>query len=160
MAQVVYKKEDMQPVVDYMAKNISLIPEEAYQENLKKIVDNFKVALDAAADNDEKQAYLYALYVNNAAAMVSHLLSYGLLTPEMLKEYYTLPSRSAAEEALAPYREANEKENNEIADRQKAFMDHNRGLEVFKAIALGSAPEEAKQNVENYENQMKAAMQR
>lgn len=154
-----YTKEDMKPVVDFMAKYMDLLPNEKQRETIKKIVDNFNVAYDATADNAEKRAYLYALYVNNAAVMGSTLVEYHALDDNAFKEYYALPSRSQADEVLKPYRDAMEKENEEIRELHDKMREKSHGLEVFKAIALGDSPEQAKEKVENYEKQMAAAMQ-
>lgn len=153
-----YTKEDMKPVVDFMAKYMDLLPNDNQRETIKKIVDNFKVAYDSTADNPEKRAYLYALYVNNAAVMASTLFEYQALTAEAQKEFYALPSRVDADEALKPYRDAMEAENAEIRERQDKAREKAHGLEVFKTIALGASPEEAKERVENYEKQMAQAM--
>lgn len=153
-----YTKEDMQPVVDFMAKYMDLLPEQGQRETIKKIVDNFKVALDAAADNAEKHAYLYALYVNNAAVMASTLFEYHALTPDAQKAFESLPSRADADKAIAPFRDADQAEVNAINERQKARTEHMQGLEVFKGIALGDSPEDAKSKVEAYKQKMAEAM--
>lgn len=153
-----YRKEDMQLAIDFMAKYMDLLPNEDQRETFKKIVDNFKVAYDATADNPEKHAYLYALYVNNAAVMGSTLVEYHALDDKALDDYYALPSRADADEALEPYRDAMEAENAEIRERQDKAREKARGLEVFKTIALGASPEEAKERVDNYEKQMAQAM--
>lgn len=156
--KIIYRKEDMQPLVDFLNKGFEVMPEGDYRNNLKKIADNFKVAYDSAADNVEKHAYLYALYINNVAALASYLFEYHLMSEEMGKEYYALPSRKDADDAIAPYKEAMQKENDEIKERQDKIREQSRGLEVFKAIALGYSPEEAKEKVQSYEEQMNQAM--
>lgn len=153
-----FEKEQMQPAIDFMAKYMDLLPTSNQLETIKKIVDNFKVAYDATADNPEKHAYLYALYVNNAAVMGSTLVEYHALDDKALEEYYALPSRADADEALKPYRDAMEAENAEIRERQDKAREKAHGLEVFKTIALGASPEEAKERVDNYEKQMAQAM--
>lgn len=153
-----YIEEDMQPLVDFMNKGSEVMPEGDYRNNLKKIVDNFKVAYQETADNVEKRAYLYALYVNNVAALASYLFEYHLLTEEMGKAYYALPSRKEADEAIAPYKEDMQKEDNEIKARNDKLRAKSRDLEVFKAIALGYSPEEAKEKVQSYEDKMAQAM--
>lgn len=153
-----YTKEDMQPMIDFMSKYLDLLPQEGHRTTLKKVVDNFNVALKAAADNVEKHAYLYALYVNNASAMASTLFEYHALTKEAQEEYYKLPSRADADAVLAPYRDKSQAESNDINERQKAFVEHNRGLEVFKGIALGDSPEDAKASVAAYEKKVAEAM--
>lgn len=153
-----YTKEDMKPLVDFMAKYMDLLPSENQRETIKKIVDNFNVALKSAADNIEKHTYLYALYVNNAAVMGSTLIEYHALDDKAIKEYYALPSRADADEALKPFRDAMEKENEEIRERQDKAREKAHGLEVFKTVALGASVEEAKKKVEDYEKQMTQAM--
>lgn len=153
-----YTKEDMQPVVDFLAKGTKLIPEETYQNNLQKIVDNFKVALGAAADNTEKHAYLFALYVNNASALASYLFLNNILTPELEKEFRTLPTPKVADEAIAQYKQASEAKRDEINKMQQEFLEHNKGLEVFKGIALGDTPEDAKASVEAYQQKVNAEL--
>lgn len=153
-----YTKEDMQPIVDFLSKGMELIKEDNYKNNLSKIVGNFKVALAAAADNNEKHAYLYALYANNAAALASYLFLNDLITPELTAEFRTLPDAATAEAAIAPYKEAVEAKRDEITAMQKEFMDHNKGLEVFKGVALGDTPEDAKAGVEAYEKKVADAM--
>lgn len=153
-----YTKEDMQPIVDFLSKGTKLIKEENYKNNLSKIVGNFKVALAAAADNGEKHAYLYALYANNAAALASYLFLNDLITQELTAEFRTLPNAAVAEAAIAPYKEAVEAKRDEITAMQKEFMEHNKGLEVFKGVALGDSLEDAQAGVEAYEKKVADAM--
>lgn len=153
-----YTKEDMQPVVDFMTKYLDLIPQEGMREALKKIVDNFDVALKAAADNEEKHAFLFALYVNNASAMATRLFEYRALTKDAQDAFYALPSRADAEAALKPYTEATEAAKNEIMAKDRAMQERARGLQVLSGIANGDTPEEAKEKVAQYEQQQAQAM--
>lgn len=153
-----YTKADMQPIVDFLSKGMKLIKEENYKNNLNKIVGNFDVALAAAHNDAEKHAYLYALYANNAAALASYLFLNDLITPELTAEFRTLPNAAAAEAAIAPYKEAVEAKRDEITAMQKEFMEHNKGLEVFKGVALGDSLEDAQAGVEAYEKKVADAM--
>lgn len=153
-----YTKEDMQPLVDFLNKGFEIMPEGQYRDNVKKIVDNFEVAYKEAGEEAEKHAYLYALYANNVSALASYLFEYHLLTEKMGKEYYTLPSRKDADEAIAPYKEEMGNLDQEIKERQDKVRKKNRELEIFKAVGLGFSPEEAKERVVNYEAQMAQAM--
>lgn len=153
-----FEKEQMQPVIDFLGKGLELIQEENYKTNLKKIVDNFKVAYDAAADNAEKHAYLYALYINNANAMASYLFLNNSLDDKLEQEFRALPTAKDADEMIGAYRKHNEEERNAIIATQKAFEDRQKGLEVFKGIALGDSPEEAKKGVEGYDKKVAEAM--
>lgn len=149
-----YTKEDMQPIVDFLTKGLELIKEDNYKENLSKIVKNFPVALAAAADNIEKHAYLYVLYVNNASAMASYLFLNNLITSELEKEFRSFPTQEEAKAIIEPYQKTVESKRDEISKAQKEFMDHNKGLEVFKGVALGDSLEDAKAGVEAYEKKV------
>lgn len=153
-----YTKEDMQPLIDFMSKWMDLLPNETNRTKIKKVVDNFTVALDAAADNKEKHAYLYALYVNNAVALASSLFEYRALTKEAQEEHEALPGRKEADEALAPYIDRSQAVVNDMEERRKAHAEHMRGLEVFKGIALGDSPEQAKEGVAEREKKMAETM--
>lgn len=149
-----YTKEEMQPAVDFLKKGLKSIPEEGYRKNIEKIVKNFKVALAAAADNAEKHAYLFALYVNNAGAMASYLFLNNLLTPELEGDFRMLPTVKESDAAIEPYKKAAEARREEINKMQQNFLEHNKGLEVFKGVALGDSLEDAKAGVEAYEKKV------
>lgn len=149
--------KEMQPSLDFIGKGVALVKDERYKGDLEKILKNVKEAEKAAADNDEKHAYLYALYVNNAIALACYLFRNNLLTEEMEKEFRTLPTETDAQNAIQPFADANEARRAEITDEQRAFMEHNKGMEVFKGIALGDSPEQAKAGVEAHEAQQAQA---
>ncbi len=154
VTEAYYTKEDMKPVVDFLAKGAERIGEESYRESVDKIVNNFDIALEAAGEEAEKRAYLFALYVNNAAAMASYLFLNDNLPEEMVKEFRTLPTGKDSDAAILPYKQASEAKRDEISQMQRDFMEHNKGLEVFKGIALGDSPEQAKQSVDAYEQKI------
>lgn len=152
-----YELKDMQPSIDFIKEGIEKVEEEKYKEDLQKIIDNVKVAIDSAADNAEKHAYLYALYVNNAVALACYLFRNNALTPEMEKTFRTLPTEKDAQNAIQPYADRNEATRVGIMEQQQEFMKHNKGMEVFKGIALGDSPEQAKAGVAAHDAQQAEA---
>lgn len=151
-------KAEMQPAIDFISKALDLIKDEEYKKSLRKIIDNVAVAQKAMADNEEKAAYLYALYVNNASELGCYLFRNNLLTPAITEEFYTLPTREDASAVLKYYLDADEAERKAITERQIEFANHHKGLEVFKGIALGDTPEEAKAGVAEHEQKIAEAM--
>lgn len=145
--------DNMNPSIDFLKHAIPEVKEEQYHDELKKIVDNFEVT-KAAADTDEKKAYAYALYVNNAIALASYLFRKNVLTEELEKEYHTLPTEDDAQAVLEEFKKASEEEKSAITERQQKFINHSREMEVFKGIALGDSPEEAESGVAGREQRM------
>lgn len=158
MEHKVVKKEDMQASIDFINKALEVVKDEEYKTSLKKIIDNVSVAQKAMADNEEKAAYLYALYVNNASELGCYLFRNKLLTDELSKNFYQLPTREDAADTLKYYVDAAEAERKAIMDRQMEFANHHKGLEVFKGIALGDSPEQAKAGVEKHEQEIVDAL--
>lgn len=140
----------MEEALAFIKDNLKLITEEKYREDLEKIVGNEKVAKKAMADNKEKEAYLFALYVNNAIELGCYLFRNDLLTDEITAAFHKLPKREDATNALKPFVDDQEAERTAILERQQAWVEHNKGLDVFKGIALGDSPEEAKEGVERH----------
>ena len=156
-AERLYTMKDMQPSIDFIKAGVEKVIDEKYKADLEKIINNVKVAEDSAADNAEKHAYLYALYVNNAVALACYLFRNDLITDEEVKTFRTLPTEQDAQDAIQPYAEANEATRVGIMEQQQAFMQHSKGMEVFKGIALGDSPEAAKAGVEAHEAQQAEA---
>lgn len=160
MKAKVLTKESMQSSIDFIKDNLNLITDEGYKADLEKIINNVPVAQKAMADNGEKIAYLYALYVNNASELGCYLFRNNLLTVTTTEAFYKLPTREEATEAVRYYAEQDEAERQDIMDRQMRFNEHRKGLDVFKGIALGDTPEEAKEGVEQYEQKVGEALNR
>lgn len=158
MEHKVVTKDSMQGAIDFIEKALKLVKDEEYKKGLDKVIANVKVAQKAMADNEEKAAYLYALYVNNASELGCYLFRNNLLTDELTKEFYTLPTREDAAAVLKFYTDADETERQAIMQRQMDFANHHKGLEVFKGIALGDTPDEAKAGVEKHEQEIVEAL--
>ena len=142
---------------------ISLLPDEAkndFRAQTGEIFINEAIAnaLGATNENEEKIAMLKAYSVQEANRVVTMLWRMELLTPELEKEYRTLPRM---EEMAAEYNEftsARRERMDKIMADHKIIAEEEKDLDIFKGIINGISAKEATKKYEEYQKQAQQAM--
>ena len=144
-------------------EGIALLPDEAKADfkaqasdiTIDEAINN---ACGALNDNEEKTAMLRAYAVQEANRVVTMLWRMELLTPELEKEYRTLPKMEEMAEAYNKFTSARKERMDKIMADHKVITEEEKELDIFKGIINGIPAEESKKRYEEYKKQQQAAI--
>ena len=146
-------------------EGIALLPDEAKADfkaqasdiTIDEAINN---ACGALNDNEEKTAMLRAYAVQEANRVVTMLWRMELLTPELEKEYRTLPKMEEMAEAYNKFTADRKARMDEIMASHKVIADEEKELDIFKGIINGLPAKEAEKKYNEFQKQQQAAMGR
>ena len=142
---------------------IALLPDEAKGDFKAQASDIFideaiNNACGALNENEEKTAMLKAYAVQEANRVVTMLWRMELLTPELEKEYRTLPKMEEMAEAYNKFTSDRKARMDKIMADHKVIADEEKDLDIFKGIINGISAKEATKKYEEFQKQQQAAM--
>lgn len=146
-------------------KGIALLPDEAKNDYKAQLGTFF---IDEAINNacgmtngdKEKEALLGAYAVQEANRVVSNLWREQLLTPELEKEYRTLPSMKEMADAYNEFTAARKARMDEIMAQHKVISEEEKEFDIFKGVINGMTKEEAEKKYDAYRAQQQQAIGR
>lgn len=142
---------------------IALLPDEAKADYKAQAADIFideaiNNACGAVNANEEKIALLGAYAVQEANRVVATLWREELLTPELEKEYRTLPKMSEMASKYNEYVDARKARMDKIMADHKVIAEEEKDLDIFKGIVNGVPAEESEKRYAEYQEQAQQAM--
>lgn len=142
---------------------IALLPDDAKGDFKAQASDIFineaiSNALGATNENEEKLAMLGAYAVQEANRVVSTLWREELLTPELEKEYRSLPKMTEMADAYNKFNDARKERMDKIMDDHKVIAEEEKELDIFKGIINGISAKEAEKKYNEYRNAQQQAM--
>lgn len=142
---------------------IALLPDNAKGDFKAQASDIFineaiSNALGATNENEEKLAMLGAYAVQEANRLVSTLWREELLTPELEKEYRSLPKMTEMADAYNKFNDARKERMDKIMDDHKVMAEEEKELDIFKGIINGISAKEAEKKYNEYRNAQQQAM--
>lgn len=142
---------------------IALLPDDAKGDFKAQASDIFineaiSNALGATNENEEKLAMLGAYAVQEANRVVSTLWREELLTPELEKEYRSLPKMTEMANAYNKFNDARKERMDKIMDDHKVIAEEEKELDIFKGIINGISAKEAEKKYNEYRNAQQQAM--
>lgn len=144
-------------------EGIALLPDEAKGDFKTKLGDLFiNEAINNACGmtngNEEMEALLGAYAVQEANRLVSTLWREQLLTPELEKNYRSLPSMKEMAEVYNKFTDARKARMDEVMAQHKAIADEEKGFDIFKGVINGLSKEESEKKYADYKAQQEQAM--
>lgn len=145
-------------------EGLLLLPDEAKGDFKAAANNNIFVneAIGTAAtvvgDNEEKKAMLEAVAVREANQMAATLWRLELITPEIEKEFRTLPTLVDVVAKYNVFVDDRKAREDELSEQFKAFSEEKRDIDIFMGIINGIAPDVAEQKYEDFRNAQQQAL--
>lgn len=143
-------------------EGITLLPDEA-KEDFKAQVSGIFIdeainnACGALNEDKEKIAMLGAYAVQEANRVASTLWRLNLITPELEKEYRSLPPMNEMADKYNEFNSARKERMDKIMADHKAIAEEEKALDIFKGVINGLPAEEAEKKYESYAKQAQQA---
>lgn len=141
----------------YLEKATALLTKEDQKAYFNKNIASAENAMTAMADNEEKAAYLHHAIISWCTQVSLFLLREDLFSDELVAEYRSLPLPEETQAKCKEFADIRQAEIDRINEEQRVVSEQRRGFEIFQAIVGGMDKEEAKQKMEEYEEQMAKA---
>ena len=135
-------------------KVIDKLTDEKDINRFQSVVDIFNNAAGMTNGNRYYEAMLKGWMVSQANNAVFTAWRRGVVDDELEAEFRALPS---TEEAVAEYdkfEEENKKNAEAIEEQRKAYMETQKGVDIFKAVLNGLSKDEAEKRYAEYMKQM------
>lgn len=135
-------------------KVIDKLTDEKDINRFQGVVNIFNNAAGMTNGNRYYEAMLKGWMVSQANNAVFTAWRRGVVDDELEAEFRALPS---TEEAVAEYdkfEEENKKNAEAIEEQRKAYMETQKGVDIFKAVLNGLSKDEAEKRYAEYMKQM------
>lgn len=144
-------------------ESIALLPDEAKADFKAQASDIFvdeaiANAMGVINKNEEKEALLTAYAVQEANRVVGTLWREELLTPELEKEYRSLPKMKEVADAYNKFADDRKARMDKVMADHKVIADEEKDLDIFKGIINGISAKEAEAKYEDFKKSQQAAM--
>lgn len=114
-------------------------------------------AATAMGDSEEKKAMLEAVAVREANQMAATLWRLELITPEIEKEFRTLPPLVDVVAKYNVFVDERKAREDELSEKFRAFSEEKRDIDIFMGIINGIAPDVAEQKYEDFRSAQQQA---
>ena len=152
-------KELIKQASDFIVSAYPSLTDEETKNYFEKVLESAKNAEKHMADNKEKEAILVDALIRWANQLAFTLFREGGLSKDLEKAYRELPAVKDTTATVDGFTKARRTEINRINEEQAAVMRQEKGIGIFRAIVGGMEEEEAKKKLEEYDQQVKAAVE-
>lgn len=143
---------------------IALLPDDAkadFKAQTGEIFINDAISNAMAMINgdEEKEALLEAYAIQEANRVASTLWREKLITDMLEAAYRALPTMKEAADKYNGFTNARKERMDEVMRLHKELTDEEKVLDIFKGVINGMSAKEAEKRYNDYQKQMKAAVQ-
>lgn len=115
-------------------------------------------AYTVIGDSEEKKVMLEAVAVREANQMAATLWRLELITPEIEKEFRTLPPLADMANKYNVFADERKAREEELNEKFKEFSEEKRDIDIFMGIINGISPDVAEQKYEDFRNAQQQAL--
>lgn len=155
-------KEQIKAEKDFIKKGRDILKTETFSDDDRKFFSDAKKAnqtAEAIADTEEKMTLLLVQYAQIRNKMVFLLFRKNALTPELEKNFRSLPSIEDVAEMYKEFEKQHTAEREEIQKLIDKDREKEHKLDIFKGVLNGMSVEQAEEQLKKYESQVKQAVQ-
>lgn len=152
-------KELINQVTEFIKSASPSLKDEETKKYFETVLVSAKNAEKHMADNKEKEAILIDALVRWANQLAFTLFRENGLTKEIEEAYRAIPEVAETSAKAEEFGQARRLEIDRINIEQAEVMRQEKGIGIFRAIVGGMDEEEAKKKLEEYDQQVKAAVE-